>query len=148
MAEDSVSDLIKRPHHTALSVRDFEAARRFYVDLLGFRVDGEMERRTDVGPVVGLPGAVIRWAMLARDGYRIELFRYDEPQGDMHPQRQCDGGYTHIAFEVRNVDEVYRRMRTAGYDAVSAPAELRGGASKAFYLRGPEGHVVEFIEIR
>ncbi len=148
MAENSVSDLIERSHHTAFSVSDFDAAKRFYVDLLGFRVDGEMDRRTDVAPVVGLPGAAIRWAMLERDGYRIELFRYYEPAGDMRPQRQCDGGYTHVAFEVRDVDEVYRRLRAAGYDAVSAPTELRDGATKAFYLRGPEGHVIEFIEIR
>jgi catechol 2,3-dioxygenase-like lactoylglutathione lyase family enzyme len=148
MGGNAVSDLIKRPHHTALSVKDFERARRFYVELLGFRVDGEMDRRTDVAPVVGLPGATIRWAMLERDGYRIELFHYYQPQGDMTPSRQCDGGYTHIAFEVADADEAYRRMTAAGYKAVSPPTELRGGASKAFYLYGPEDHVVEFIELR
>lgn len=148
MSKNSVSDLIKRPHHTALSVRDFDLVKGFYVELLGFRVDGEMDRRTDVAPVVGLPGATIRWAMLERDGYRIELFRYFEPEGDMTPCRQCDGGYTHIAFEVGDADEAYRRMTRAGYEAVSPPTELRGGASKAFYLRGPEDHIVEFIELR
>jgi len=148
MVKETVGGLIIRPHHTALSVKDFDAAKRFFVDLLGFRVEGEMERRTDVAPVVGLPGAAIRWAMIERDGYRIELFRYFVPEGDMTPCRQCDGGYTHIAFQVTDADEAYARMTAAGYTAVSRPTELRGGASKAFYLHGPEGHVVEFIELR
>lgn len=34
-----------------------------------------------LGLVVGLPGAVIRWGLLERDGYRVELFKYHKPEG-------------------------------------------------------------------
>ena len=34
-----VTDLITRAHHTAISVKDFEAAKKFYCEVLGFRKD-------------------------------------------------------------------------------------------------------------
>src|SRR3546814_9220139 len=63
-----LGDLIARAHHTAICVDDFDAARDFYVDILGFAVEGEMDHRGEpnLGRVVGLPGAVVRWGMLVR----------------------------------------------------------------------------------
>ena len=72
----SLNDLIVASHHTALSVEDFEAARDFFVKVLCFTLEGEMDRRTDIAPVVALPEACVRWAMLERNGYRLELFRF------------------------------------------------------------------------
>src|SRR3546814_19361561 len=68
-----LGDLIARAHHTAICVDDFDAARDFYVDILGFAVEGEMDHRGEpnLGRVVGLPGAVVRWGMLVRGEYRI-----------------------------------------------------------------------------
>lgn len=142
--------LMIRPHHTAVSVADFEAARAFFTDVIGMRLEGEMDRRgeRELGVVVGLPGAVIRWAMLELAGYRIELFKYYEPEGKRIGIRQCDRGLTHIAFEVNDSDAAYERIRAAGYDAVSAPQNLRGGATRPFYAIGPEGIAVEFIQFR
>ncbi len=142
--------LVIKPHHTAVSVEDFDAAQAFFCDVIGMRVENEAVRRDEenLGVVVGLPDAVIRWAMLERDGYRIELFKYIHPQGKTVNIRQCDRGITHIAFQVRDADEAFRRIVDAGYSTVSAPLDLRGGAARPFYVNGPEGIVVEFIELR
>ena len=43
-------------------------------------------------------GARCKWAMLERDGYHIELFAWMTPKGEPVPIRQCDLGYTHIAW--------------------------------------------------
>lgn len=146
----SVHDLIIRPHHTALSVEDFEAARIFFTDVIGMRLEREIDYRdeSDLGVVVGLPGAVIRWAFLEMGGYRIELFKYYSPAGTRHPMRQCDIGLTHICFQVRDANETYRRLVAAGHKTISAPRELRGGQSVPFYLIGPDEIVVEFLELR
>jgi len=131
-------------------VQDFPAARDFYIDVLGFRVEGEMDRRDEpaLGTVVGLPGAVVRWAMLARDSFRLELFKYYAPAGRREVNRQCDAGYTHVAFEVRDVDEAYRRLTAAGHRTTAPPQMLRGGRTKVIYLLAPEDSVVELIEFR
>jgi catechol 2,3-dioxygenase-like lactoylglutathione lyase family enzyme len=143
-----LTDALLTIHHTALCVNDFERAKAFYLDFLGFELEDEMDQRGEValGEVVGLPGAVIRWAMLKHGGHRIELFKYYTPQGDTVARRQCDFGYSHLAFVVDNVDAVYEQVKRAGYATVSPPRVLRGGRSKAFYVREPEEAITEFVQ--
>lgn len=135
-------------HHTAVSVGDFERAKKFYIEFLGFELEGEMDHRNEaaLSEVVGLPNATIRWAMLRLGHYRVELFKYYTPQGDMQPRRQCDLGYNHMAFEVADVDDVYQQAVQAGYQCVSAPKSLRQGRTRVFYLAEPEGAITEFIQ--
>lgn len=142
-------DPLLATHHTAICVDDFERAKAFYVDFLGFTVEGEMDHRDEpgLGEVVGLPGAVIRWAMLAHGGHRIELFKYYTPQGDMQARRQCDFGYSHFAFVVEDVDAVFAQVTQAGYKTMSSPRVLRNGRSKVFYVMEPEGAVTEFMQL-
>lgn len=145
-----LDDLVMRPHHTAVCVEDFDAAQAFFCDVVGMRIENEADNRDEeeLGVVVGLPGAVVRWAMLERNGYRIEMFKYYRPEGRTINIRQCDRGITHVAFEVRDVDEACRRIRAAGHETFSDPQDLRGGITRPVYVKGPEGIVVEFIEIR
>ena len=142
--------LVMRPHHTAVSVADFDKARAFFTDVVGMRLEAEMDRRgeRELGIVVGLPGAILRWGMLELAGYRIELFKYYEPEGRPVPIRQCDHGLTHIAFQVNDSEAAYARLREAGYETFSAPQNLRGGVTRPFYAKGPEGIAVEFIQFR
>lgn len=144
----SVKDLIVRPHHTAVSCDDWDHMKGFFVDLLGFKVLGEMERRDEalLSTVTGLPGAACRWAMLERDGYHIELFKWLTPEGRPVTIRQCDLGITHLCFQVTDAEAVHRQMTAAGYEPLSAVQSLRGGRAKPFYCKGPEGIIVEFVE--
>ena len=149
-ASKPIAGQIRGVHHTAVCVRDFPSARSFYTDFLGFEVEAEMEARNEpaLGRVVGLPGAVVDWAMLWRGGQRLELFAYRSHSGACDPGPQCDVGYTHMAMEVDDVDLAYQAVTEAGYICLSPPQELRGGLTKVFYMEGPERVVVEFIEFR
>lgn len=143
-----LQDDILAVHHTAISVNDFDRARRFYVDFLGFEVEGDMDHRNEpeLGEVTGLPGAVIHWAMLRRGNHHVELFHYYAPRGDSQPREQCDFGYNHMAFQVADVDAVYDQVLAAGYETVSPPRVMRGGRTKVFYAREPEGAITEFLQ--
>lgn len=146
---NSIADLVVGAHHTAFSCRDYEAARRFFVDVLGFKVVGEMLDRSGDGldVVVAMPGARCSWAMLEMGGYHIELFKWLAPaDGRKLEMRQNDIGYTHICMQVRNIDEVHRRLTAAGYQPLSPPGNMREGRAKPFYAKGPEGCIVEFCE--
>ncbi|WP_108485517.1 VOC family protein [Oceaniglobus ichthyenteri] len=144
----SIASNIKHVHHTALSVRDFDATRAFLVDFLGFEVEGEADRRDEagLGVVTGQPGMTIRWALLKLGAHRIELFRYLVPEGKTEPPAQCDVGFTHLAFEVDDVMTVYARAIEAGYVPVSPPQTLRNGAVTVFYLTGPDNIVTEYMQ--
>lgn len=135
-------------HHTAVCVNDFERARNFYTDFLGFELEGELDHRREqaLGEVVGLSGAEVRWAMLRHGTYRVELFKYYAPEGDPRPRRQCDFGYSHMAFEVEDVESVYVQVTQAGYRTVSPPKVMRNGRTKVFYTAEPEGAITEFIQ--
>ena len=145
-----MTDLIEGLHHTAVCVSDFQAAKRFYTEFLGFEVEAEMLGRSEeaLGKVVGLPGALVDWAMLRRPEQRLELFTYHRPERRRGPGRQCDLGYTHIAMQVTSVDKAYELAIAQGYKTISEPQELRGGRTKVFYLLGPDTIIVEFIEFR
>lgn len=143
-----LQDSLLQTHHTAICVNDFERAKNFYVEFLGFDIEGEMDNRGEptLGEVVGLPGAVIRWAMLRHGSHRMELFKYYVPQGDRTARRQCDFGYNHFAFQVADVDSVYMQAVQAGYQCVSEPKVMRNGYTKVFYLSEPEGAITEFLQ--
>ena len=143
-----VTDYIVRQHHTAFSCKDWDKTKSFFVDLLGFKVLGEMEKRDEavLATVTGLPGAACRWAMLELGGYHIELFKWLTPEGKPIPIRQCDIGLTHICFQVNDAREVRRRMIAAGYEPLSEVQSMRGGRAVAVYCKGPEGVIVEFVE--
>ena len=145
-----LSALVIKPHHAAVSVRDFDAAKAFFMDVVGMRVEGDRDwrREENLGLVTGVEDPTIHWAMLELNGFRIELFRYYQPEGKRHAIRQNDIGLTHLCFQVTNADETYDRLIKAGYRTLSKPLELRSGASKTFYCEGPEGIIVEFLELR
>ena len=100
-----------------------------------------MSRRTDIAPVGALPEACIRWAMLERNGYRIELFKYYGLEG-LAPRPPPV-----IALKVSDVDDAYRRVIALGLCTVCPPKVLRGGMTKVIYLIGPEDNVIELIEL-
>ena len=140
--------LIVGAHHTALCVRDFQGAIRFFTEFIGMTVEWIVDRRDGAafGEVTDLPGAAASMAMLRLGAYRIELFKYLYPASDREPQRQCDQGYTHIAFEVSDVDAVHARLLEAGYRTTTAPVSLRAGYSRLVYAYAPENAVIEFIQ--
>jgi catechol 2,3-dioxygenase-like lactoylglutathione lyase family enzyme len=119
MPQQSVHDLIVRQHHTAVSCNDWDKMKSFFVDLLGFKILGEMENRNeaDLSKVTGMPGAACRWAMLELGGYHIELFKWLTPEGKPVPIRQCDHGPPTSASKSGT-----RRRRTGAW---SRPATSR-----------------------
>ncbi len=106
-----LSQLVRRPHHTAISCEDWDRTKSFFVDLLGFEVLGEIERRDEEGLriVSGVPGGVCRFAMLSHSGTHIELLKWITPTGKRSDIRQYDIGIVHLCIEVSDST----RARTA-----------------------------------
>lgn len=137
-----------RWHHVAMSVRDLERALAFYCDLLGFEVDWDMDHRGGerLSRVVGLPEVDAHLVMLKGYGTRLELFKYHHPLGEKAaPRRQCDFGLTHFALQVQGIQELYRRLASAGVEFNCPPQNLRPGVWVT-YLKDPEGVTIELVE--
>jgi len=135
-------------HHIAISVEDLERELQFYRDVLGFKVDWDMDNRGSeaLSKVVCLSDANPHIIMLQGYGLRLELFKYHSPRGrNTGPKRQCDFGLTHFALSVKNINEIYKNLVKAGVEFNCPPQELRPGV-QATYMKDPEGVTIELVE--
>jgi catechol 2,3-dioxygenase-like lactoylglutathione lyase family enzyme len=127
--------------HVGLSVADLDAQRNFYSEALGL---SEVEEHFE------MPEAHVRSAILrSPEGLKIELIERDgsESQEFADP---FDGarvqGYFHWALHVKDLDDTFASLLTAGAVEVSAPAEAVRPGARFAYVKDPEGNLLELIQ--
>ena len=113
--------------HVALNVADVDACKRFYVDLMGMRVEWEPD-----------PDNV--YLTSGNDNLAI----HKGPDGfDPSGHQRLD----HIGFIVdtpRDVDDWYAFLCENGVEIKAAPRTHRDGA-RSFYCADPGGNIVQII---
>lgn len=113
--------------HVALQVRDLEACERFYVELLGMRV----EWRPDADNVY-----------LTGGSDNLALHRYAGPPAEAARQR-----LDHIGFMLKRIDQVdawHAFLVASGVTMLKEPRTHRDGA-RSFYCADPDGNTVQII---
>jgi catechol 2,3-dioxygenase-like lactoylglutathione lyase family enzyme len=141
--------LINGMHHTAISVSDMKTALAFYVDLLGlelaWRHDWSGAKKLD--DIFDLEGSAGQIVMLRAGNAFIELYQFDAPaSAPQDPRRPVnERGYTHVAFDVPDVDRAYEVLSAAGVRFHSKVQT--GGGAKMVYGRDPFGNVFELQEV-
>jgi catechol 2,3-dioxygenase-like lactoylglutathione lyase family enzyme len=136
--------------HTGLVVADLERALHFWRDLLGFRITRQME---ESGPhldaMMGLEGVALTTVKLAApDGSLIELLHFQS-----HPDRPSwagtpySTGFTHIALTVADLDSTCGKLAQAGVGIFAPPQRSPDGTVKVTYCQGPEGVLLELVEV-
>jgi len=108
--------------HVSLFVRDLEATRRFYRDLLGLAETG-----------TGKDGRIVFFSAGVRHhDLSCELARAEGPG----PQPKGVPGLYHIAFAVRDLAEARRAVEAQGFTPF-------GEYARGFCVRDPDGHEIE-----
>lgn len=141
-------------HHTSFTVADLDRSLTFFRDRLGLEVLFVREIRADYfGAIVGLPGCVVKAALLRLPGaeHHIELFQYLTPPTVPSDQRlrPCDAGSHHLAFRVSELAALCRDLRSHGVELVSDPVTVTSGpnaGASAVYLRDPNGILIELLQ--
>jgi len=113
--------------HVALQVRHLEACERFYVDLLGMRV----EWRPDSDNVY-----------LTGGSDNLALHRATSPAAEGHQQR-----LDHIGFMLKRIEQVddwHAYLKSNGVEITKEPRTHRDGA-RSFYCHDPDGNLVQVI---
>lgn len=142
--------MITEIRHTGLVVADLDGALRFWCDLLGFRV---VKRMDESGPhidaMMGLEDVLVTTAKLAApDGKLLELLHFKS-----HPDRPAwtgtpySTGFTHIALTVSDLDAEYRKLTAEGVKFFAPPQRSPDGNVKVIYCQGPEGVLLELVEV-
>jgi|TARA_B100000315_G_scaffold195048_1_gene185845 catechol 2,3-dioxygenase-like lactoylglutathione lyase family enzyme len=123
-----------------------ERALSFYRDLLGMEVLSEARFSGDTPEqVMALEAVDVYSVMLSLGDVRVELFEFDSPTPvTMDESRPvCDHGFTHICFEVTDIDDEYRRLQEAGIRFHCPPVGV--GELRVTYGRDPDGNVFELL---
>ena len=102
-----------------LAVQDLTLSTRYYIDVLGFKLDFEV------------PG----WSFLSRDNFAVMLGECPDapPAGDL-------GDHSYFAYlRVEGVDEFYREVSGRGAKTMAPPQDKPWGM-REFAIRTPDGH--------
>lgn len=142
--------MIKQIRHVGLVVADLEHALNFWCALLGFSVTKRMdESGPHIDAMMGLKDVRVTTVKLAApDGNLIELLHFhshpDQPAWTGTPHST---GFTHIALTVDDLDAVCNKLAEAGVTFNSPPQRSPDGYAKVTYGRGPEGVLLELVEV-
>jgi len=142
--------MINQIRHTGLVVADLEAALSFWRDLLGFNIDKQMdESGTHIDAMMGLKNVEVTTVkMSAPQGGVIELLHFkSHPDVKKWHGKPYSTGFTHLALCVKNLDECYQKLSDAGFIFPAPPQYSPDGAVKVIYCQGPEGVLLELVEV-
>ncbi|MGV9933641.1 VOC family protein [Streptomyces olivaceoviridis] len=130
-----------RGHHTGIRYPDFEAARSFWVDTMGWRV-------LQVWPYGDLTLAYV--LPPAQDDFRLEIL--GGPGAAAQPRfSDVDAslgvnGYNHVCLSVDDVDATLEELRARGVDIVNPPFEIDDISARLAFFRDPWGNMFELSE--
>ena len=124
---------LSKQHHIAVISSDWDKAREFYVEKLGFRLTREVYRTEN--------GDYLR--MLSQGDTTLELFiRPDAPQRVTDPEAM---GLRHLAFRVEDIEPVVRWLNGMGIETEPVREDKVNGGRFTFF-RDPDGLPLELHE--
>jgi catechol 2,3-dioxygenase-like lactoylglutathione lyase family enzyme len=141
--------MITQIRHTGLVVANLEDALHFWRDLLGFKVEKQMdESGPHIDAMMGLKDVrVTTIKMMAPEGGMIELLHFkSHPDQTKWLGNPYSTGFTHIAMTVNNLDEAYKKLEAVGVVFPAQPQYSTDGTVKVIYCKGPEGVLLELVE--
>lgn len=134
----SVGMYITGIHHIGIPVSSMKKTKEFYLGL-GASVDHEKEDYFE--------GNKIQVTVFKLGGVMIETY-----------ERPCvagkEGAIDHIAFEVENIEEMYRECKEKDYIFMdecklsTQPTSYWNGNVRWFIIIGPDGEKLEFSEVK
>jgi glyoxylase I family protein len=126
--------MFNRIHHIAIICSDYERSKIFYVDVLGFKILGEVYRAERKSYKLDLA---------VNDVYQIELFSFENPPN--RPSRPEAVGLRHLAFEVNDVEETILKLNRNG--VICEPIRIDEFTGKKFsFFSDPDGLPLEIYE--
>ncbi|MCY4333256.1 MAG: VOC family protein [Litoreibacter sp.] len=122
-------------HHVALIVKDYEASKAFYCDVLGLEVLAENFREDRNSWKLDLALA---------DGGQLELFSFPDPPA--RPSRPEACGLRHLAFRVEDIDAALLELEAKRVEVEPVRIDPYTQARFTFF-KDPDGLPLELYEL-
>ncbi len=140
--------MITSHNHSSFTVSDLERSIRFYRDIIGFKVDTEIEVEGEaIQQITGFPDARLKVAHLLLGDFRLELIQYLSPEGKAIDPATCNVGSGHIGFNTDDADRTYRELQAMGVRFKGAPVAAAPGRPKVAYFLDPDGITLELCQV-
>ena len=121
-------------HHIAIIASDYDKAKEFYVDKLGFKVKREVERKEREDFIIFLD---------AGDNIEIELFiEKNPPERVTRPEAR---GLRHLAFKVDDIYKSVEELKKRGIETEEIRIDPLNGKHMTFFF-DPDGLPLEIRE--
>ncbi|MDB5702887.1 MAG: Glyoxalase/bleomycin resistance/dioxygenase family protein [Sphingomonas bacterium] len=138
-----------RTNHVGFTVDDLDRPIAMFAELFGYTLTSRGGRNArGVARLTGVADADILVAHLHHpDLIGIELIAYHRPEDRGRiGGRPCDTGYTHLTFDVRDIEALVAEAAAHGLVPVGEIVGRRGAGARVVYLRDPDGINIELIE--
>jgi len=148
---------IKKILHSAISVKNIHKSITFYRDVLGLEIvfgPTEEARGKELSVSLQVKNTVLRQAVLKIPDTEmmIELLEYGDTNRSTESQPPQNAiGHAHIAFEVDNMQEIIRQLRSNDVEFYPGPSDINDGPLAGWtwvYFKDPDGTVLELVEIK
>ena len=121
-------------HHIAVIASDYDKAKEFYVDKLGFKVKREVERKEREDFIIFLD---------VGDNIEIELFiEKNPPERVTRPEAR---GLRHLAFKVDDIYKSVEELTKRGIETEEIRTDPLNGKHMTFFF-DPDGLPLELHE--
>jgi catechol 2,3-dioxygenase-like lactoylglutathione lyase family enzyme len=141
-----MGNIVKKIHHTGITVRDLRESIQFYEQVFGFNHVGGCDLTVDREG--GLKGVSIKIAFLQAGEDILELLEYQNPKsGRKVEQEPWQPGAQHVSFKVTDICGFYEKNRDR-VAFMSPPIDYKteGIDTTWTYLRDPDGTLLELSE--
>jgi lactoylglutathione lyase len=129
-------------NHLGQCVTDLDRSRRFYVEVLGFAVEREIQPPDDpssqllrLSKPLGLTALYLR-----RDGLVLELLHFAGGNAPARERVMNEPGLTHVSLSVDDLDAVCAKVPDYGGEVLS-DTNIGFGV----FIRDPDGQLVELL---
>ena len=126
-------------NHVCIAVRDIEETLKFYEELFGLEVSGDIEN---------IPDQSVRAALIRVGGSQLELIEPTDPDGPI-ARFISDRGETvhHLCFEVENLDQKLEDLNELGYRMIDKKSrEGLSGQIGFIHPKSTRGVVIELVD--
>jgi catechol 2,3-dioxygenase-like lactoylglutathione lyase family enzyme len=129
-------------HHIAIRVLDYEAAKSWYVEKLGFRVIQEWPFGELNLAYVAPPHDDSFYFEIIGDGEVKEAPIYHDINSSMYK-----AGYHHLCMTVNNVDEAIAYLDSQGVTLLGEPFDLHAIHRRLAFFTDPWGNMFELAQV-
>ena len=142
--------MITNYRHTGLVVKNLQRSRKFYCKLLNFKVIQNIIEEGDYfNKLINekkLRAKVVKARL--RDNVVLELLEFinAKKKSIKKPRRYYPVGTIHMCFTVKNIEEVYKKLKRNRVKFFSKPLASDYDNVKTCFCYDPDFNLVQFVE--